>query len=127
MEDEFYMEAESKKYAVRDVLNSIEKRPAIYIATKEKRLDYACHFIDGWLFGNKEPIINYKYHMGITQWICDWILKNKHVDVSHLQYRGHKYIMIYEVTEGEDEAWELFFKISYEYLDYLESKDKIES
>lgn len=114
------MVTSSAKYVVREVLNSIQKRPAIYIATKEKRLDYACHFIDGWLFGNKEPIINYKYHMGITQWICNWILNNKGIDVR--QIKGPKYMMIYEVTEDEEQAWELFFKIAHDYLDYLESQ-----
>lgn len=119
------MEESNNKRPIREMLGYIEKRPGMYLGTDKKRLDYVCHFIDGWLLGNKEPIINYKYHMGITQWICDWILKNKSIDVS--QIRGPKYRMIYEVTEGEKEAWELFFEIAYEYIDYLESKEKIES
>lgn len=103
------------------MLGYLKKRPGMYLGTCEKRLDYVCHFIDGWLLGNKEPIINYKYHMGITQWICDWVLKNKSIDVS--QIRGPKYRMIYEVAESDEEAWELFFKLSYEYLDCLEMED----
>ena len=120
------MERKDRKYSIREILASMEVRSVMYLATKEKRLDYLCHFLDGWLFGNKEPMINYKYHMGITQWICDWIMKNKSIDVSHMLLSGHKYNMIYEVTDSEEEAWELFFVIAYEYIDYLESKENID-
>lgn len=30
--------------------------------------------------------------------------------------------MIYSVTSTEEEAWELFFRLSYEYLDQLEAE-----
>ena len=121
------MKESNNKRPIREMLGYLEKRPGMYLGTGGKRLDYLCHFIDGWLLGNKEPLINYKYHMGITQWISDWILKNKSIDVSHLRLSGPKYIMIYEVTESEEEAWELFFIIAFEYIDYLELKEKIES
>lgn len=117
------MEKKSNNRSIREMLGFLEKRPATYLWTNENRVDYLSHFLDGWLLNNKEPLINYKYHMGITQWTYEWLIKNKYANVNNLEYIGPKYKMIYAVTGSEEEAWKLFFKISYEYLDYLESEE----
>lgn len=108
---------------IREMLVCLNERPGMYLASNEKKLNRLSHFVDGWLLNNKVPQINHNYHMGITHYISDWIMKNKCIDVSQLQLLGPKYKMIYAVTRSDEEAWELFFKISYEYLDYLEAED----
>lgn len=35
-----------EQHTIRKLLQNIEKRPCIYLGTKEKRLDYLCYFLD---------------------------------------------------------------------------------
>lgn len=106
------------------MLINIEKKPNIYLGTKEKRLDYLCHFLDGW-FINNECESNNKYHAQMANWIYDWIMENKEEgeSSSSLKFSFLWYDMLYNITKTDDEAWELFFKLSYEYLDYLEIEE----
>lgn len=63
----FLMEKTSNKRPIREMLGYLEKRPGMYLGKKGIRLDYLSHLLDGWLLGNVEPIINYKYHMEVSK------------------------------------------------------------
>ena len=59
---------------------------------------------------------------GIAHYIYEWIRKNKSNEFTKIEFSFLWYKMIYSVTDTEDDAWELFFKLSYEYLDCLEAE-----
>lgn len=111
-----------KKYTIREMLKNIEKRPGMYLGTDERRLDYLCHYLDGW-FVNNECKENNMYRAKMANWIYDYIENNSSGDYSKIEFSFLWYKMIYCITNTEEEAWKLFFKLSYEYLDYLEKED----
>lgn len=94
----------------------------MYLGSNEKRLDYLCHFLDGW-FINNECELNVRYHEGITQWIYNWILKNKKKAEDDMKFLLPRYKMIYNITNSEQEVWDLFYKISDNFLDFLENEE----
>lgn len=111
-----------KKLSVSELLNYIDRRPGMYLGSNEKRLDYLCHFLDGW-FINNECELNVRYHEGITKWIYNWILKNKKKTEDDMKFLLPRYKMIYNITNSEQEAWDLFYKISDNFLDFLENEE----
>ena len=117
------LEKERRYRTILEMLRYIEKNPRIYLGTNEKRLDYLCHFLDGW-FINNECELNIKYHAAMANWIYEYIMKNVTMVNSSVEFSFLWYKMIYNVTKTEEEAWELFFKLSYEYLDKLEIEKK---
>lgn len=116
------MQESNKKRNIREMLQYIEKRPGMYLGINEKRLDYVCYFIDGWLLNNDYGI-NSKYYKGIDQWIYDWCITNKYELVIDTAIYRPIYKTIYKVTQNEEDACELFFKLSYEFLDLLEKEE----
>lgn len=107
---------------IRKLLQNIEKRPCIYLGTKEKRIDYLCHFLDGWFINNKCEV-NSKYCARMANWIYDWTINNRNEESSKVEFSFVWYKMIYSITNTEEEAWKLFFKLSYAFLDRLETEE----
>lgn len=116
------MEREIEKRTIREMLQLIEKRPGMYLGEKDSRIDYLYHFLTGW-FGNNDDEVNSRYRAGIANWIYDFIVRTKSEEVSDIEFSFLWYKMIYGITNSEKEAWDLFFKLSYEYLDYLEKEN----
>lgn len=116
------MERGIEQRTIREMLQFIEMRPGMYLGEKDSKIDYLYHFLSGW-FGNNDNKINSSYRAGIANWIYDCIVKTKNEDASDIEFSFLWYKMIYCITNSEKEAWELFFKFSYEYLDYLEKED----
>lgn len=116
------MEQEIRQRTIREMLRNIEKRPCIYLGTKENRLDYLCHFLDGWFINNKCEV-NISYCARMANWIYDWAVKNGFEESLEIRFSFLWYEMIYCIAESEEEAWELFFKLSYEFLDLLEAEE----
>lgn len=117
------MKQEYQGRTIKEMLINIEKNPGIYLGTNERRLDYLCHFLDGW-FINNENELNNKYHAQMANWIYNWIMENRSLENKNIKFSFLWYDMLYSITKTEDEAWELFFHLSYEYLSQLESEKK---
>lgn len=115
------MEREIKQCTIREMLQNIEKRAGMYLGEKDSRIDYLYHFLSGW-FGNNSKGINGRYRAEIANWIYDWVVNNRNADFSEVEFSFLWYKMIYSIANTEEEAWELFFKLSYEFLDFLEKK-----
>lgn len=117
------MNENNKKYELRELLDTVKKRPGIIgMANEEKRIDYLCYYLDGWS-ANKASTINYDFVKGMAHWIYKWICENNE-ESSNVEFSFLWYKMIYSVVNTEEEAWELFFKLSYAYLDQLEAERK---
>ena len=112
---------DNQQRTIREMLEYIKKRPGMYLGEKEGRIDYLRHFLAGWFWNNDEGI-NGRYRAGIAHYIYEWIRKNKSNEFTKIEFSFLWYKMIYSVTDTEADAWELFFKLSYEYLDCLEAE-----
>lgn len=114
------MKEDNQQRTIREMLEYIKKRPGMYLGEKEGRIDYLRPFLTGWFWNNDEGI-NGIYRAGISHWIYEWINKNDESLNVEFSFLWDK--MIYHVTDTEEEAWELFFKLSYKYLDQLETEE----
>ena len=115
------MKKNTEQCTLNKLLNNIEKRPGIVgMANNEKRLDYLCYFLNGWFINNKSKI-SARYCKEFAHYIHSWIMREN--KISNIDFSFLWYKMIYKVTETEEEAWKLFFKMSYEYIDKLEAEE----
>lgn len=109
---------------LREMLNDIKCNPKIAgLDNDGKRIDYLLHYLDGYLEISEDKI-TYRFWVGLPHWVEAWILKNKPDAAANVQFSFLWYQMVYSITSTEEEAWELFFRLSYEYLDQLEAETK---
>lgn len=108
---------------IRELINAMRSRPQMYL--EDMKLDYIYHFIFGYLMSikvnGKESVRGISFARYMFYWILEWIVKN--IDASYKPKDFHWHHIIYEVTNSEDEAVELFFKISDEIFHEVSEAD----
>ena len=107
---------------IKTFISSIQNRPKMYV--EEIRLDYIFYLIFGFLGSNmiNGSIYNtdQKFKIYFSDWVLNWITNN--IDKSYEQKSFFWYHYLCDVTNSEEEAVELFFKLSsifFEHLDEL--------
>lgn len=113
---------ENQQRTIKEMLGYIKMRPGMYLGERDGRADYLFYFLEGWFEHHGDGIIG-RYHEGIAHWIYEWIGKDKKRETSTVEFTFNWYKMIYSITSTEEEAWELFFRISNEYIEQLETED----
>jgi len=102
---------------VKQKIINIKGRPKMFIS--ELRVDYIYHYLEGYLSCFKEfklsieDDINLIFFSDFSHWTHEWINKNlAPVDFSFVWYK-----MIKDATKNEDDATNLFFRISDEFFE----------
>ncbi len=101
---------------IQELIQNMKKRPLMYI--KEVRLDYIEHFLLGFSYSvlkKDENEIDKLFHGYFQKYVIKWIRDNIDADyqVDSLWY----HTSIRDITEGESQAVELFFKLCEEFFD----------
>ena len=108
-------------------ISYLKKRPRMYIA--EVRIDYIYYFLTGYLTGNlsspEVQEIDFAFHRDFNNWVEDWVYENKGMDMRRQDVPW--YLIISRCTDNEEEAVELFYKLSDEIFQTLRNKQNYET
>ncbi|MCI8713646.1 MAG: hypothetical protein HFH23_15630 [Ruminococcus sp.] len=112
---------------MKEMIDMIHGRSGMFVS--EERVDYIEHFFFGWWSGvrceRREAGIMYSsrvpgiWHM-VCVWIYDWIEKNMD---KNCKFSFHWHQMLYSVTNNEEEALALFYKICDDILQEVTEED----
>lgn len=101
---------------IQELIYLIQKRPGISVGSN--RVDYLFHYLTGRLEGSKgekEALFCSTFAQYLHNQLEQDIAKK-----GSIQFSFYWYKMIYSITDDEDKAWELFFKIAHKYFAQIE-------
>lgn len=111
------------KHNVTNVIKNIKIRPLMYVEKEE--LGYIIQFINGYVYHSniidEENEINNKYQLEFHFWLAEWIKRNRNNLYEFHTYHISK--MIYEITDSEEEAVELFYQLTDEFFAEMEREN----
>lgn len=110
---------------VKDLIRNIRKKPKAFV--HEVRADYIEYVIEGFLVCNtmydRADEEERSYHFYFIDWITEWIHKN--IDKKYQRKSALWHQVLRDVTNDEQEAVDLFFKLSELYFEQYEKRRKI--
>lgn len=114
--------------SIRELINSIKIRPKMFVA--EVQLDYIFHFLLGYLGAEKHNASEEERELCsiYAGRFVHWVHKSVNTNSSNpIEFDFIWYRMIEKVTNSEQEAAELFFKLSEEFFNYYEKSEEKKS
>lgn len=108
---------------IKEFISAIQKRPKMYV--EEVRLDYIYYLVIGYLGSNlineSGCSIDRKFKAHFSNWVLEWVRKN--VDESYERKSFFWYQILNDVTSNENEATDLFFKLSNIFFQEVDLKE----
>ena len=101
---------------LKELINLIQKRPGVFV--EEERLDYVYYLVCGHLGCNLKNKMNYKEDLNFSSFFPRWLLiwVRDHVDKNYEVRNLVWYHIIEDVTNTDNEALALFFKLCDEFF-----------
>ena len=108
---------------IKEFISAIQKRPKMYV--EEVRVDYIYYLVSGFLGSNlineSGCSIDRKFKAHFSNWVLEWVRKN--VDESYDRKSFFWYQILNDVTRNENEATDLFFKLSNIFFQEVDLKE----
>ena len=107
---------------IKEFICAIQNRPQMYV--EEIKLDYIYYLVIGFwgsnLMNKGVSNIDQMYKSHFSNWILDWVKKN--VNENYERSNFFWYHILRDVTDNEDEAVQLFFKLSNMFFEEVEAR-----
>lgn len=103
----------SNTLTIDKFIDAVSRRPLMYVY--EKKVDYIYYLILGYLGGIKRDDIDNTFSREFLNWTLEWL--NTNIDAKYRQRSFFWYHIFQDVTDSEEAATELFFKLSRDFFD----------